>query len=110
MVVKHKLFIDNALDSGDGEGFLLLVLTRRFIDQLLYVFVAVSCCMCLLLSAVVCVCYCQLLYVFVAISYCMCLLQDVIAYRALDIPSFRIFTINPQGQLRHDLSHTFLSS
>lgn len=37
-------------------------------------------------------------------------LNDVIAYRALDIPSFRIFTINPQGQLRHDLSLTFLSS
>ncbi|XP_025089282.1 LOW QUALITY PROTEIN: phosphatidate phosphatase LPIN1-like [Pomacea canaliculata] len=37
-------------------------------------------------------------------------INDVIAYRALDIPSFRIFTINPQGQLRHDLTHTFLSS
>lgn len=37
-------------------------------------------------------------------------INDVIAYRALDIPGFRIFTINPQGQLRHDLSHTFLSS
>ncbi|XP_059159928.1 phosphatidate phosphatase LPIN2-like isoform X2 [Physella acuta] len=37
-------------------------------------------------------------------------LNDVIAYRALDIPNFRIFTINPQGQLRHDLSLTFLSS
>ncbi|KAK6960528.1 phosphatidate phosphatase LPIN3 [Biomphalaria glabrata] len=36
--------------------------------------------------------------------------NDVIAYRALNIPSFRIFTINPQGQLRHDLSLTFLSS
>lgn len=37
-------------------------------------------------------------------------LNDVIAYRALDIPKSRIFTINPQGQLRHDLSLTFLSS
>ncbi|CAG5133161.1 unnamed protein product [Candidula unifasciata] len=36
--------------------------------------------------------------------------NDVIAYRALNIPSYRIFTINPQGQLRHDLSLTFLSS
>ncbi|XP_076456760.1 phosphatidate phosphatase LPIN1-like [Babylonia areolata] len=36
--------------------------------------------------------------------------NDVIAYRALQIPSFRIFTINPQGQLRHEFSHTFLSS
>ncbi|KAK7468227.1 hypothetical protein BaRGS_00036550 [Batillaria attramentaria] len=37
-------------------------------------------------------------------------INDVIAYRALNIPGFRIFTINPQGQLRHDLSHTFISS
>ncbi|RUS88986.1 hypothetical protein EGW08_003233 [Elysia chlorotica] len=37
-------------------------------------------------------------------------LNDVIAYRALDIPKSRIFTINPQGQLRHDLSLTFHSS
>ncbi|GFO22728.1 phosphatidate phosphatase lpin2 [Plakobranchus ocellatus] len=37
-------------------------------------------------------------------------LNDVIAYRALDIPRSRIFTINPQGQLRHDLSLTFQSS
>ena len=36
--------------------------------------------------------------------------NDVIAYRALNIPHSRIFTINPQGQLRHDLSLTFLSS
>ncbi|KAL8610643.1 hypothetical protein ACOMHN_047212 [Nucella lapillus] len=36
--------------------------------------------------------------------------NDVIAYRTLQIPSFRIFTINPQGQLRHEFSHTFLSS
>ena len=50
----------------------------------------------------------HLLYVFM-IS-CVWFVQDVIAYRALDIPNFRIFTINPQGQLRHDLSHTFLSS
>ncbi|XP_070209422.1 phosphatidate phosphatase LPIN2-like [Littorina saxatilis] len=37
-------------------------------------------------------------------------INDVIAYRALQIPSFRIFTINPQGQLRYEFSHTFLSS
>ncbi|BFZ21406.1 hypothetical protein BsWGS_24446 [Bradybaena similaris] len=36
--------------------------------------------------------------------------NDVVAYRALNIPNYRIFTINPQGQLRHDLSLTFLSS
>ncbi|XP_012943748.1 phosphatidate phosphatase LPIN3-like isoform X2 [Aplysia californica] len=36
--------------------------------------------------------------------------NDAIAYRELSIPNFRIFTINPQGQLRHDLSLTFLSS
>lgn len=36
--------------------------------------------------------------------------NDVVAYRALKVPHSRIFSINPKGQLRHDLSLTFLSS
>ncbi|XP_067665349.1 phosphatidate phosphatase LPIN2-like [Haliotis asinina] len=37
-------------------------------------------------------------------------INDVWAYRALNIPNFRIFTINHRGELRHELSNTFQSS
>lgn len=37
-------------------------------------------------------------------------INDVWAYRAVDIPMSRIFTINPKGELRHELSQTFVSS
>ncbi|ESP03369.1 hypothetical protein LOTGIDRAFT_171454 [Lottia gigantea] len=37
-------------------------------------------------------------------------INDVVAYRALKIPSFRIFTINHRGELTHDLSYKFRSS
>ena len=37
-------------------------------------------------------------------------LQDVIAYKDVHIPVFRIFTINPYGELRHELSYTFQTS
>ncbi|KAK6168129.1 hypothetical protein SNE40_022017 [Patella caerulea] len=37
-------------------------------------------------------------------------INDVVAYRALNIPSFRIFTINHKGELTHDLSYKFQSS
>ncbi|XP_070533057.1 phosphatidate phosphatase LPIN2-like isoform X3 [Ptychodera flava] len=37
-------------------------------------------------------------------------INDVWAYRALDIPISRIFTINPKGELKHELTQTFQSS
>lgn len=37
------------------------------------------------------------------------LLQDVWAYRAVGIPIVRIFTINPKGELKHELTQTFQS-
>lgn len=40
---------------------------------------------------------------------CVCL-QDVWAYRAVGIPIMRIFTINPKGELKHELTQTFQSS
>lgn len=36
--------------------------------------------------------------------------NDVYAYKAISIPIFRIFTINPYGELKHELSYTFQSS
>lgn len=36
--------------------------------------------------------------------------QDVWAYRAVGIPIIRIFTINPKGELKHELNKTFQSS
>ena len=44
------------------------------------------------------------------VSSCTVYFQDVLAYKALNIPMFRIFTINHKGELRHELSHTFQSS
>jgi phosphatidate phosphatase LPIN len=37
-------------------------------------------------------------------------INDVWAYRAVNIPIVRIFTINPQGQLKHELTRTFQST
>lgn len=37
-------------------------------------------------------------------------LQDVWAYRAVGIPIVRIFTINPKGELKHELTQTFQST
>lgn len=37
-------------------------------------------------------------------------ITDVYAYKALNIPDSRIFTINHRGELRHELIHTFHSS
>ncbi|XP_052763663.1 phosphatidate phosphatase LPIN3-like isoform X1 [Mya arenaria] len=36
--------------------------------------------------------------------------NDVIAYKEIKIPIFRIFTINPSGELKHELSLTFQTS
>lgn len=36
--------------------------------------------------------------------------NDVYAYKSINIPSFRIFTINPHGELKHELSYTFQTS
>lgn len=38
------------------------------------------------------------------------LTQDVWAYRAVGIPIMRIFTINPRGELKHELTQTFQST
>jgi phosphatidate phosphatase LPIN len=35
---------------------------------------------------------------------------DVTAYKTVGIPVSRIFTINPQGELKHEISHIFQSS
>lgn len=40
----------------------------------------------------------------------VCVLQDVWAYRAVGIPIMRIFTINPKGELKHELTQTFQST
>lgn len=37
-------------------------------------------------------------------------MQDVWAYRAVGIPIIRVFTINPKGELKHELNKTFQSS
>ncbi|KAJ8957637.1 hypothetical protein NQ318_017526 [Aromia moschata] len=37
-------------------------------------------------------------------------INDVWAYRAVGIPIVRIFTINPKGELKHELTQTFQSS
>ncbi|XP_030761072.1 phosphatidate phosphatase LPIN3 [Sitophilus oryzae] len=37
-------------------------------------------------------------------------INDVWAYRAVGIPIHRIFTINPKGELKHELTQTFQSS
>lgn len=37
-------------------------------------------------------------------------INDVWAYRAVDIPASRVFTINTRGELRSELSQTFMSS
>ncbi|XP_053677115.1 phosphatidate phosphatase LPIN3 [Anopheles nili] len=37
-------------------------------------------------------------------------INDVWAYRAVGIPTARIFTINPKGELKHDLTQTFQST
>ena len=37
-------------------------------------------------------------------------ITDVTAYKAVGIPVPRIFTINPQGELKHEVSRTFQSS
>lgn len=37
-------------------------------------------------------------------------INDVYAYRAVGIPIMRIFTINPRGELKHELTQTFQSS
>lgn len=37
-------------------------------------------------------------------------LQDVWAYRAVGIPIMRIYTINPRGELKHELTQTFQST
>ena len=39
-----------------------------------------------------------------------CLPQDAYAYRALGIPISRIFTINPAGELKHELTQNFQTS
>ena len=36
--------------------------------------------------------------------------SDVTAYKTVGIPVSRIFTINPQGELKHEVSRTFQSS
>ncbi|XP_045182167.2 phosphatidate phosphatase LPIN3-like [Mercenaria mercenaria] len=36
--------------------------------------------------------------------------NDVYAYKAINIPIYRIFTINPYGELKHELSYTFQTS
>lgn len=36
--------------------------------------------------------------------------SDVVAYKTVGIPVSRIFTINPQGELKHEVSRTFQSS
>ena len=36
--------------------------------------------------------------------------QDVWAYRAVGIPIMRIYTINPRGELKHELTQTFQST
>ncbi|KAL5014363.1 hypothetical protein ScPMuIL_008633 [Solemya velum] len=36
--------------------------------------------------------------------------NDVYAYKAMDIPVFRIFTINHRGELKHEQSYTFQST
>ena len=38
------------------------------------------------------------------------LFQDVWAYQAVGIPMSRIFTINPKGELRHELTNAFQTS
>ena len=38
------------------------------------------------------------------------LLQDALAYRAVGIPVSRIFTINPSGQLKQELTPNFQTS
>ena len=40
----------------------------------------------------------------------MLLLQDALAYRAVGIPVSRIFTINPSGQLKQELTPNFQTS
>uniref|UniRef100_A0A182S820 phosphatidate phosphatase n=1 Tax=Anopheles maculatus TaxID=74869 RepID=A0A182S820_9DIPT len=37
-------------------------------------------------------------------------INDVWAYRAVGIPTSRIFTINPKGELKHELTQTFQST
>ena len=45
------------------------------------------------------------------ISQHFCLIfQDVWAYQAVGIPMSRIFTINPKGELRHELTNAFQTS
>ena len=39
-----------------------------------------------------------------------CRWQDVWAYRAVGIPTSRIFTINPRGELKLELTQAFQSS
>lgn len=41
---------------------------------------------------------------------CIFLRQDVWAYCAVGIPVIRIFTINPKGELKHELNKTFQST
>lgn len=36
--------------------------------------------------------------------------KDAFAYRAVGIPVSRIFTINPEGELKHELTATFQTS
>ena len=38
------------------------------------------------------------------------LFQDAYAYRAVGIPVSRIFTINPAGELKHELTQNFQTS
>ncbi|KAL3892441.1 hypothetical protein ACJMK2_004647 [Sinanodonta woodiana] len=37
-------------------------------------------------------------------------INDVYAYKAINIPIYRIFTINHKGELKHEQSHTFQTS
>lgn len=49
-------------------------------------------------------------FLFFPSSFFVLLIQDVWAYRAVGIPTSRIFTINPRGELKLELSQSFQSS
>jgi phosphatidate phosphatase LPIN len=49
-------------------------------------------------------------YTYISCTIMHSLPQDAYAYRALGIPVSRIFTINPAGELKHELTHNFQTS
>ena len=51
-----------------------------------------------------------LFYTYISCTIMYSLPQDAYAYRALGIPVSRIFTINPAGELKHELTHNFQTS